>query len=222
VSRRGQVFSNPVTGERSVALTDPADHPERVLVSHLFVAPGGRVAAEHYHPTVNERFHVLAGQVAFLIDGREVVLGPGDRAEVVAGVRHDWWQVGGEEAQVVVEVSPGDRFVEVVGTLFGLAREGKTDPRGLPHPLQAAVSIREYRDVIVFTKPPRWVQRLLFGALAWIGRARGLRPHYPEHLHSDDVVEPDPTALEVLTPDGRLRFDEGTSVSGSGAATRTA
>ena len=77
MSRRGQVFENPVTGERSVILTDPDDHPDRVLVVHLYVKPGGRVAAEHYHPTLTERFHILSGQVGFLIDGRELVLGAG-------------------------------------------------------------------------------------------------------------------------------------------------
>jgi hypothetical protein len=44
-SRRGQVFTNPSTGERVVLLTDPETSPERALVGHLFVAPGGRVAA---------------------------------------------------------------------------------------------------------------------------------------------------------------------------------
>lgn len=60
-NRRGQVFENPVTGERAVVLTDPDDHPQRVLASHLYVEPGGRVAAAHRHPSITERFHVLAG-----------------------------------------------------------------------------------------------------------------------------------------------------------------
>ena len=50
MSRRGQVFENPVTGERAVVLTDPLEHPERVLVAHLYVEPGGRVAVAHRHP----------------------------------------------------------------------------------------------------------------------------------------------------------------------------
>ena len=85
MSRAGQVFTNPVSGERVVILTDPDAHPERVLVGHLFVAPGGRVAAEHYHPTITERFHVLEGQVGFMIGGSERVLGAGEHAEVPAG-----------------------------------------------------------------------------------------------------------------------------------------
>lgn len=189
-------------------LTDPADHPERVLVTHLFVAPGGRVLAEHFHPALTERFHVLEGRVAFLIDGRERVLGPGEEAEVPPLARHDWWQVGPDTAEVLVEVVPGDRFIEIVGTIFGLARDGKTNARGMPGPLQAAVTAHEYRDAVVFTKPPATVQRLLFGALARVGRAAGRRPFYREYLRSAEKVEPDARALVGLTADGRLRSGE--------------
>jgi quercetin dioxygenase-like cupin family protein len=89
--RRGEVFENPTTGERVVILTDPNEHPDRVLVAHLFVLPGGRVAAEHFHPTLTERFQVIRGQVGFMIDGHERVLATGESARVPPGVRHDWW-----------------------------------------------------------------------------------------------------------------------------------
>lgn len=94
-----------MTGERAVTLTDPREHPDEVLVAHLFVAPGGRVAAPHWHPSVEERFLIMAGQVGFLIDRQEMVLGPGEGATVPAGTVHDWWQVGDEEAEALVEVS---------------------------------------------------------------------------------------------------------------------
>lgn len=205
--RRGQVLENPVTGERAVGLVDPRTHPERVLVSHLYVAPGGRVAAAHRHPSITERFHVLSGRVGFLIGDERTELGPGEAAEVPPGTVHDWWQVGDEVAEVVVEVAPGDRFVEMVGTMFGLARDGKCDGKGLPRPLQLAVTARGYRDVMELAKPPATVQALIFAPLAALGRARGLRPSYEHYLESEVVVEPDPRALAMLTEDGRLRFE---------------
>lgn len=205
MSRRGLVLENPATGERVVNLTDPEIHPERVLVAHLHVEPGGRVAAAHRHPTIAERFHVLSGEVGFLLGDREATLGAGEEAEVPAGTLHDWWQVGAEPAEVVVEVDPGDRFAEMVGTLFGLARDGKVDRRGLPHPLQLAVTAHAYRDVMVLASPPAWVQNLAFGLLAPLGRALGRQPSYPEYLTSDVVVEPDPAALALLDEGGRLR-----------------
>lgn len=207
MNRRGQVFENPVSGERAVVLTDPDDHPDRILVAHLYVTPGGRVAAAHRHPSLTERFHVLHGEVGFLIDGSERVLGPGDEAEVPPETIHDWWQVGEETAQVVVEVAPGDRFVEMIGTMFGLARDGHSDGRGLPRPLQLAVTVRGFRDTIVLASPPPWVQAMVFGVLAPIGHLAGRRPSYERYLTSEEVVEPESEALSLLTPDGALRFD---------------
>ena len=205
MSRRGQIFDNPVTRERAVILTDPDEHPDGVLVAHLFVRPGGRVAVAHWHPACRERFHVIAGQVGFLIGQSRRTLGPGDAAEIPPGTLHDWWQVGADEAQVIVEVAPGGRFVEMVGTTFGLARDGLVDRRGIPRPLQLAVTARHYRDVMVIASPPPWAQRILFALLAPIGRLFGLRPGYPKYFHSSVVTTPAPEALAMLSADGRLR-----------------
>ncbi|HXF29968.1 MAG TPA: cupin domain-containing protein [Solirubrobacterales bacterium] len=207
MSRRGEVFDNPISGERAIVITDPFDHPDGVLVSELHVQPGGRVVVAHRHPSLVERFHVLRGEVGFLIGEKEHLLGPGGSAEVPTGVLHDWWQVGEEEAVVVVEVDPGVRFVEMVGTFFGLARHGKVDKNGMPRPLQLALSAKDYRDTMIVAKPPPWVQTIIFGVLAPIARARGLKPSYEEYLTSDVVVEPDPAALALIGDDGRLKFE---------------
>lgn len=189
-------------------LTDPREHPERTLVAHMTVAPGGRVAAAHSHPTITERFLVRSGQVGFRLDGEQVVLGPGSGATIEPGVVHDWWQLGDEPADVIVEVAPGLRFVEMIGTIFGLARDGKTNDKGVPGALQLAVTATEYDDVIVLESPPRIVQKLTLPPLALLGRLRGLKPSYEEYLQGTDTGEPDPAALAELTADGRLRpFD---------------
>jgi hypothetical protein len=83
------------------------------------------------------------------------------------------------DALVRVEVTPGERFAHMIETLFGLAREGHVNRRGMPHPLQLALVATEFADVIVFRKPPAAVQRVLFGALAPIARRRGYRATYP-------------------------------------------
>ncbi|UJA21428.1 cupin domain-containing protein [Thermoleophilia bacterium SCSIO 60948] len=203
--RRVPGFSNPVTGEHSLVLTDPRERADEALVAELTVAPGGRVAAPHLHPTVRERFLILDGQIAFLRDGEEAVLGPGEGAVIEPGVVHDWWQVGPDPARAVVEVVPGVRFTEMVGSLFGLAREGKVNPEGLPDPLQLIVMAHEYRETIAFTSPPALVQRVLFPPLAIVGRLVGKRPSYERFTRTEEMFDADPRALAALTPDGRLR-----------------
>ncbi len=118
---------------------------------------------------------------------------------------HDWWQVGDEEAQVLVEVAPGERFARVVATTFGLARDGRVDAAGLPHLLQASVSLSAYRDVLLLASPPAVVRRLVFGALAPLGRLLHRQAVRPEDLFSRQQAELDPAALDLLDDSGRLR-----------------
>jgi hypothetical protein len=71
------------------------------------------------------------------------------------GMWHDWFNAGDVEAVVRVEVTPGERFAHMIETLFGLAREGHVNGRGMPDLFQLALTAHEFSEVIVFRKPPR-------------------------------------------------------------------
>ncbi len=171
MSKAGHTVENPVTGERIVARVGTEDSGGELLAVDGYVRPGGAVVGEHVHPAIEETFEVVSGLVGFRIDGRESVAQPGERLHVPAGTAHDWWNAGEEEARVSVEIRPGERFEEMALNLFGLAQDGKTNSKGMPNPLQAAIFAREFGDVLHFTEPPLVVQRLLFGAL---GQSPGL------------------------------------------------
>ena len=68
----------------------------------------------------------------------------------------------------------------MIETLYGLARLGHTNAKGMPPPLQLALIGREFSDVIVFRSPPVAIQRAVFGALAPIAQVRGYRATYPQ------------------------------------------
>ena len=193
------MIENPVTGERVVVRVGTEDSGGELLVVDGYVKPGGAVTGEHVHPAIEENFTVVRGRVGFRIDGRESVAEPGERLHVPAGTAHDWWNAGEEEAYVRVEISPGQRFEEMAINLFSLAQDGKTNSRGMPNLLQAAIFAREFSDVLYFTRPPLLVQRLLFGALAAIARVLGYRGSYPEYLERDpsERVEVEPWTSPV-------------------------
>ena len=69
--------------------------------------------------------------------------------------------------------TPGERFSHMVETLFGLARLGHTDNKGMPNMLQLALIAQEFSDIVVFSSPPPAVQRLFFSALAHRSHACG-------------------------------------------------
>jgi quercetin dioxygenase-like cupin family protein len=180
--KQGEVYENPVTGERAVVRVGTDQTSGERLVVDLFVSPGGRVAAEHYHPHLREQFTIVSGRVGVSINGRHSIAQPGQSFEVAEGVVHDWWNAGDDEAHVIVEVQPAARFEAMIRNAFGLAQDGKTDNKGMPGLLQLSVFAREFDDVIRFTRPPRIVQRTLFAALTPLARLAGYRGCYDDYL----------------------------------------
>ena len=182
MSRAGDVIENPMTGELAVVRLGTEETGGELLVVEAFVEPGGAVTGEHVHPVIEEYFTVVSGRVGFRLDGRESIAEPGQRLHVPAGMAHDWWNAGEEEARIVVEIGPADRFEVMIANLFGLARFGKTNFKGMPNLLQVALFAREFEDVLYFSRPPRAVQKVLFGILAPVARLLGYRGSYPEYL----------------------------------------
>ena len=182
MSRAGDVFENPVTGERAVVRLGTEDTGEDRTVVDLYIKPGSAVSGEHVHPVTEEAFTVVRGRVGFRIAGHGSIAELNRRLHVPPGVAHYWWNAGDEEAHVIVEIGPGTaRFEEMIRNLYGLAQDGKTNSKGMPSLLQGALFAREFSDVLYFTKPPLVVQRLLFGVLGSIGRALGYKGSYPKY-----------------------------------------
>jgi quercetin dioxygenase-like cupin family protein len=182
VTTAGDVIENPVTGERAVVRVGTVETAGAYGVVDLYVRPRGAVVGEHWHPAMDERFTVLRGRVDFRLGGQEQTAALGREIHVPAGLRHDWWNAGEEEALVRIEVRPAARFEAMILNLFGLAQDGRTNARGLPNLLQLALLVREFRDVIRFTRPPQAVQAVLFGVLTPLARQLGYQGSYPEYL----------------------------------------
>ncbi len=191
--RRGEVYDNPVTGERVVIRLGTQETGGERLVADVYVRPGGAVVGEHIHPSIDETFTILKGRVGIAIDGRRTIAEPGQTLHAPRGTAHDWWNAGDEEAHILVEITPAARFELMIRNLFCLAQDGKTDKKGKPKLLQLALIAREFDDVVRLTRPPRLLQKVLFAILAPIARLKGYRgsyPHYvtrePLHVLSED------------------------------------
>jgi quercetin dioxygenase-like cupin family protein len=150
----GEVWKNPVTRERSTILELPWKNSEGRVTAELTALAGARVMGEHCHPALVERFTVLEGELTVKRDGQTSALREGETAVIEVGVWHDWWNATDRDARVRIEVTPGERFAHMIETLFGLARLGHTNSRGMPHLLQLALVAREFSDIIVFRRPP--------------------------------------------------------------------
>jgi quercetin dioxygenase-like cupin family protein len=182
----GDVFENPATRETGRIITGAGDTEGRYMQTETRVRPGGAVSVVHRHAECTERFEVLEGELTVQLDGQTRTLTVGEQVTIPAGAAHHYANTSDEDVVVRFDVWPAARFEAMVVTLFALAMEGKTDAKGAPSPLQMAVILDEYGDVLALVGPPRWLQRLVIPSLARLGRARGLRASYPHH---DEVYE---------------------------------
>lgn len=145
MARAGVSIENPVTGERLLFRTTGRESNGELLQLELFVKPYGLVAAPHVHALQDERVQVISGHVRFRIGrGPEQPLGARQLVAFPLGAPHVWWNDGDSQAHVLVEFRPALRSEAFFETIFGFARDGKTDQRGMPGLLHLSVLASEY------------------------------------------------------------------------------
>ena len=187
----GQSITNPVTGETLVFRSTSADTNGEAVIVETYIEPNGAVAAAHVHPSQEERFEVLAGELEFRVGKKKLTARPGDRVTVPAGTPHRFRNTGDETVHFVCEVRPALGFEQLIETMFTLAGDGKVNRRGMPNPLRLAVIARHHFDDVRLPFPPAWLQRLGLALGSPLGRLVGYRETY-------EAAAPEaPTALGV-------------------------
>jgi quercetin dioxygenase-like cupin family protein len=167
MARPGDELVNP--GGVRLVFEETSDTTGGELVRvRAFHPPGGGTPPEHYHPFQEERFEVVSGQMAVRLGGHEVTHSAGSRFAVEPELVHTMWDPGPEPTELLWETRPALKTGELFERMWSL--------RGKPGPLELAVAARAYDEEFRLAKPPRPVQRALFGALAPLGRLRGHSP----------------------------------------------
>jgi mannose-6-phosphate isomerase-like protein (cupin superfamily) len=182
----GDVIWNPLTGEKAMLVESAEESGGERIVSDFSVERGGFVpGGEHIHDHCDEHFEVRAGQITFVADGEERTLGPGEKLTVPAGTWHRWWNPGEDEVQLRTRVEPALDFERALMVFWGLCADGHVDETGTPSPLLGSLVATRFRREIRFREPPDAVQRVLFPALAFVARRRGLDKTIDRYLDPD-------------------------------------
>ena len=70
------------------------------------------------------------------------------------------------------------KMEDLLENTIALAKEGKTNRKGMPKPVHLALFVREYENEVRAPFPPPAVVKALMAPLAAIGRARGHNERY--------------------------------------------
>lgn len=200
-----ETIRNPVTGETLNVLESTKD----VFRIEFLIEPGAKIAAEHAHPYQEQTIYVTKGALGCRINGLSRMLSVGEYAIIPAGVAHFQWNPTDQEARAIEELRPAGQAHNFFRVAFALARDGRTNAKGIPKPLFGAALVAELGDFIFPTA--RWL-RFLFSVLGPLSKALGYRRIIRDYIDrlERDVLETTPvisfadtSAAKYLTNAGR-------------------
>jgi hypothetical protein len=147
----------------------------------------GKGLSAHFHPYFDERFEIIAGSARYKVGNDERTTQAGDVFVLPRGVPHVHpWNVGSDvlHYRKITQLDKPDlqwllETEEFFESLYALAQQGKLGNDGLPkNLLQKVVVVQSIQPHTYGAGIPIWIQRLLFGFLAAIGRAVGYKSYY--------------------------------------------
>jgi len=137
IERESRLIVHDAAGGRKIPLGDggvvtmkiEGAHSNQALAVYEFTVPPRTAGPpQHIHTTWDEAFYVLAGEMTFLLQGRERVVGAGGFVFVPHGEPHTFWNAGDIPATNLTIFSPAgiERYFDAVtGALAAGASDGE-------------------------------------------------------------------------------------------------
>jgi quercetin dioxygenase-like cupin family protein len=123
---------NPVQKDYVTFLKTSSDTDGASTLVEVELAPGGGVGI-HFHKTYREIFNCLEGTLGVQLGSVVSRLRPGESATALPNVNHRFFNDSNTVCRFRVELQPASRgFEESLQVAYGLARDGKTNRKGLP------------------------------------------------------------------------------------------
>jgi quercetin dioxygenase-like cupin family protein len=95
----GEVWENPITGERAKILELPYRNPERRAVAELLARAGARGCRRASPSSVGRTLH-REGELTVKRGGQTSILHQRETATIEPDVWHDWWNASERDARV--------------------------------------------------------------------------------------------------------------------------
>jgi mannose-6-phosphate isomerase-like protein (cupin superfamily) len=181
-----RTIENPVTGERYTFLATAEETNGELLKVKAEIPAGTPGVPLHYHLTFTEGFEVLEGRLDLRVGEGHLVLGSDESAMVPLGTAHRFWNAGSKPAIFEAEIRPARKMEQSLRAMVGLARDGKTDDRGVPKNIFELALLYELSESYIVGMP-LFLQRGVFGILARLARGRGYDPEFSRYTRSRET-----------------------------------
>ena len=124
----------------------------------------------HVHLREREEGVVKAGTLGARIGNKKVIFPAGETVVFPAGVVHTWWNAGDDLLELsgrAIPVADLDRYLQAIFAVLNASQSSR------PSIFYAAHVLWRHRHTQVVELPPRFVQRILFPLVLFVGRILG-------------------------------------------------
>ncbi|HEY6470577.1 MAG TPA: cupin domain-containing protein [Candidatus Dormibacteraeota bacterium] len=164
-----RVIENPVSGERIVIRRSARETDGALLSFDLYLPPGKHVPASHVHPSQEEVFTVITGEMHFRIGRRHLIARAGDSVRVPSRTSHWFGNRSMQTAHAYVEARPALRLEELF--VANEAMQCHTlGGRRVPHITALAAALLDYHAEVRAPLIPTWLVRVILAVPARLGR----------------------------------------------------
>ena len=182
MAHKNKQITNPRTGQTITFILTSSDTRGELLEMESSFGPFSKEPLPHYHPTQVEDFYVISGQLMVRMNGQVTTYKKNDNFHVPANVVHSMWNGSGETTVVNWKVMPALDTENLLETISGLAKDGRTNANGVPSMLQGVLIANKYSRVFRAASPPYFLQRVAFILITPISYLLGYRPDYKKYL----------------------------------------
>jgi len=166
MANQGDKIINTRTGQTMIFLQTGNETNGKLLEIESFNPKSDMKEPLHIHPKQESSAKVISGQLHFLVNGKEQIIGPGEQITIPAGIPHCFWNEDNIVAHSIQHFSPALHIDEFFETFFDLAKDGKLSDKGTPLFLQLPLMGLKHKNEIRVTNPPWAIQLLTYWILA--------------------------------------------------------
>ncbi len=177
---KGQILSNPNTGDIYEFLETAKDtNGERVAVK-MILKSKGELVPNHYHALQDEHFEVVSGKLTILLEGKKQILAQGDKITLPKNKPHNHYNNDTEPVVFIQSVTPALDFDYLLENIIGLTIDGKM-PNGKAGLVQELVTLKYLDSKSYLASIPQGLQKFLMNVVGPIGRMFGYRAIYKKY-----------------------------------------
>lgn len=137
---------NPIFNDTCTFLKTSAETQGSFSDMMVTLGPDGGTPL-HKHKGFVETFIALEGNLGLIVDGKKIILSPGEKVAVHKGQAHRFFNPGDNMVKFHLRFTPGHTGAEnMLRIMYGLARDGKTNKKGIPKSLMELAIAGEMGD----------------------------------------------------------------------------